>query len=216
MYGLLILLFQRLDETSELPQTLLPGEEFAVNSAHHPSPFAPAHDTSVPDSRSALQAPTSLPAQQGRTGQTLGLCCDWHATNLPGQTPRPCSTARTWAITRSLAAARCPGAWMARRSPEPTHRQPLTPYLALATFSATSPPSGTTPGTSWSPGGGKVPAKWVTASLWKKHTCAPGSELGATHPRPHPTTPNRVGGRVGPSQGYQRYLVPTHRPPPHP
>lgn len=90
MYGLLILLFQRLDETRELPQNPLPGEEFAVNSVHHPSPFAPAHDTSAPDSRSALQAPTSLPAQQGRTGQTLGLCCDWHATSLPGQTPRPC------------------------------------------------------------------------------------------------------------------------------
>ena len=120
-----------------------------------PPLFAPAHDTSVPDSRSAPQAPTSLQAQQGRTGQTLGLCCDWHATSLPGQTPRPCSTARTWAITGSLAAARCPGAWMDRRSPQPTRCQPLNPYLALATFSATSLPPGTAPGTSWSPGGQK-------------------------------------------------------------
>lgn len=193
MYGLLILLFQRLDETSELPQTLLPGEEFAVNSAHHPSPFAPAHDTSVPDSRSALQAPTSLPAQQGRTGQTLGLCCDWHATNLPGQKPRPCSTARTWAITRSLAAARCPGAWMARRSPEPTHRQPLTPYLALATFSATSPPPGTTPGTSWSPGGGGGSTSKVSdsESLEKDSTPVPRVQnwaLPTRAPTPQPQT----------------------------
>ena len=218
MYGLLILLFQRLDETSELPQTLLPGEEFAVNSAHHPSPFAPAHDTSVPDSRSALQAPTSLPAQQGRTGQTLGLCCDWHATNLPGQKPRPCSTARTWAITRSLAAAWCPGAWMARRSPEPTHRQPLTPYLAGATFSATSPPPGTTPGTSWSPGGGgEVPAKWVTASLWKKtaHLC-PGSRTGRYPPAPPPHNPKPGRGAGRTLTGLPALLGPHTQTPPHP
>jgi hypothetical protein len=43
------------------------------------SPLAPAHTASVPD-MCTLQAFTSLPAQQGRTGQTLGLCCDWHTT----------------------------------------------------------------------------------------------------------------------------------------
>lgn len=53
----------------------------------HPA-FTPAHDASVPDSRSTLQAFTSLPAQQGRTGQTPGLCCDWHTTSLPEQTAR--------------------------------------------------------------------------------------------------------------------------------
>ena len=37
-YGLLIFLFQRSDETTELPQTPLPGEEFAANSAHPTSP----------------------------------------------------------------------------------------------------------------------------------------------------------------------------------
>lgn len=160
-----------------------------------PSPFAPAHDTSVPDSRRALQAPTSLQAQQGRTGQTLGLCCDWHATSLPGQTPRPCSTARTWAITGSLAAARCPGAWMDRRSPQPTRCQPLNPYLALATFSATSPPPGTAPGTSWSPGGQKYQQSGCQRVSGKRqHTYAPGPELGATHPAPRPHNPKRGGG----------------------
>lgn len=50
-------------------------------------PFAPAHRTSAPGSMRALQASTSLPTQQGRTGQTPGLCCDWHTTSLQGKCP---------------------------------------------------------------------------------------------------------------------------------
>lgn len=50
-------------------------------------PFTPAHRTSVPGSMGTLQASTSLPTQQGRTGQTPGLCCDWHTTSLQGKCP---------------------------------------------------------------------------------------------------------------------------------
>lgn len=167
--------------------------------------------------RQTAGAPSRHPPACRLSRAELGRPLDCAVIGMPpacqGKRPGHASTTRTWAITGSLAAARCPGAWMDRRSPEPTHWQPLTPYLALATFSATSPPPGTTPGTSWSPGGGEVPAKWVTASLWKKHTCAPGPDWALPTPRPYPTTPNRGGGaRAGPSQGYQRYLVPTHKP----
>lgn len=50
-------------------------------------PFAPAHMTSAPGSTHSLQASTSLPTQQGRTGQTPGLHCDWHAISLQGKCP---------------------------------------------------------------------------------------------------------------------------------
>lgn len=44
--------------------------------------FSPAHRTSVPGSMRTL-----LPTQQGRTGQTPGLCCDWHTTSIQGKCP---------------------------------------------------------------------------------------------------------------------------------
>lgn len=43
--------------------------------------------TSVPGSMHTLQASTSLPTQQGRIGQTTGLCCAWHTTSLQGKCP---------------------------------------------------------------------------------------------------------------------------------
>lgn len=62
--------------------------------------------------------------------------------------------------------------------------------------------------------GAKVPAKWVTASLWKKtaYLC-PGSRTGS-YPRRAPTPHPQTGGLAvpGPSQGYQCYLVPSHKP----
>lgn len=50
-------------------------------------PFSPAHRTSVPGCMRTLQASTGLPTQQGRTGQTPGLCCDWHTTSIQGKCP---------------------------------------------------------------------------------------------------------------------------------
>lgn len=61
--------------------------------------------------------------------------------------------------------------------------------------------------------GAKVPAKWVTASLWKKtaYLC-PGSRTGSYPPRAPTPQPQTGGGAVpGPSEGYQCYLVPTHK-----
>lgn len=48
-------------------------------------PLAPAHMTSVPGSMHTLQASASLPTQQGRIGQTTGLCRDWHTTSRQGK-----------------------------------------------------------------------------------------------------------------------------------
>lgn len=55
--------------TTELSQIL--AAKFTVTAPTYL--FPPAHTASVPNSMCSLQAPTSLPAQQGRTGQTLGL-----------------------------------------------------------------------------------------------------------------------------------------------
>ena len=64
--------------------------------------------------------------------------------------------------------------------------------------------------------GAKVPAKWVTASLWKDSIPVPWVQNWKLPTRrPHPTPLNVGGGAVavpGPSQGYQRYLVPSHKP----
>ena len=65
------------------------------------------------------------------------------------------------------------------------------------------------------PGGESTSKVGDSESLERQHTCALGPELEATHAAPPPHTPKRGGGAVavpGPSQGYQRYLVPSHKP----
>lgn len=55
--------------------------------------FSPAHRTSVPGSMRTL-----LPTQQGRTGQTPGLCCDWHTTSIQGKCPELGQYPERWAL----------------------------------------------------------------------------------------------------------------------
>lgn len=82
------------------------------------SPFAPAHMPSAPGSTHSLQASSSLPTQQGRTGQTPGLHCDWHAISLQGKCPGNSycqdlgNKQRAWLL---------PGSWVQIKTALPTH-----------------------------------------------------------------------------------------------
>lgn len=66
-------------------------------------------------------------------------------------------------------------------------------------------------------GGGEVPAKWVTASLWKKtaHLC-PGSRTGRYPPAPPPHNPKPGRGAGRTLTGLPALLGPHTQTPPHP